>query len=384
MNGMHINGISFAKKLLANHRWLFTCVIVTISGTIHAAPLKVTLFSPEPPENLFWGQAMRFADAVAEDLDIQLDIVHPGLSGLVPSAVFRSMGRKIIDRDVQPDYLLTGHWTSPEDLLETVAKQNNIRLFTFNTSFSTTEMRLLGEPRGKYENWIGQRTPDDHLGGYDLADILIEKANTDQANNKPKIVALSGSSEAQASKDRLAGLQNRVDSDRKLSVSRVFTTTWTRESAREATQEMLSKYPDTDIVWTVSGEVALGSIEQLKASDQHPERDILVGSFDWSSEGLNAVKNGEIAVSIGGHFMEAGWALVMIYDYHNGIDFKNDPGIKSVTSMQPITISNIDEYLERLGDRNWSKIDFSEFSKAENQQLEEYDFSLGAILSSMK
>lgn len=384
MNDTRMNIISIAKKSFENCLWLFICVIVTFTSTIQAAPLRVTLFSPEPPENAFWGQTMSFAKAVAEDLEIQLDIVHPQLGGLVPSSIFRSMGKNIVERDVKPDYLLTGYWSGTEDLLETVAKQHNIRIFSFNTDFSTTDKRLFGGPRSKYDNWIGQRIPDDTLGGYELADILVKHANADQANNSSKIIALSGGSESQVAKERLAGLRNRVDNDRKLSVSRVFTTTWTRESAQMATKEALDKYPDTDVIWAVSGEVALGSIEQLKASGKQPGKDILVGGFDWSSEELNAIKNGEMTASMGGHFMEAGWALVMIYDYHNGVDFKDDPGVKSVTLMQPITKSNVDEYLNRLGDRNWNKIDFGKFSKIKNPQLKKYNFSLEAILSSMK
>ena len=82
--------------------------------------------------------------------------------------------------------------------------------------------------------------------------------------------------------------------------------------------------------------------------------------------------------------MEAGWALVMLYDYHNNKDFKDDTGVEIVTKLEPITKTNIDTFLQKLGDRDWNKIDFRKFTKTDNPSLTSYNFSLDAIFASME
>ena len=350
----------------------------------YAEPLKVSFLSPERPENLFWGQVISFAKAVAEDLNIELDIVYPPPASSASSYVMKRMGLQMLNRDSKPDYILTGYWGRPTlDIFE-AAKPYDIRFFIFNTAITNPERLGFDKPRGKYANVIGHMYPDDRQGSYALTEILIQKAM--EIKNKPEytVVAISGDTTSNISIERLAGMQKQIERNPNFEIVQIFNTTWTRESAETAANHMLNEYTDTDLLWTVSNDVALGAIQALKADNVHPGKDILVGSFDWSGEGLAAIKNGEMVASMGGHFMEAGWALVLIHDYHNGKDFNIDPGVESVTKMQAITETNVNEYLRLFGDRNWRKIDFRKFSKTLNPDLKKYDFSLNAILANVK
>ena len=350
----------------------------------YAEPLRVSMLSPEPPQSLFWGQTMEFAKAVAEDLNnVDLDIVYPPVTSDSSSYIIKRLGMKILNSQVKPDYLLTGYWGSAVDLFESAGKQHDIRIFMFNTDLTPEERSVIGKPRGKYPNWIGHMYPDDEQGGYELADILIGAAATQLNNTNPTIVALSGNTQSQVSMERLKGLQRRIDRDNDLSLKEVVSTTWTRESAIKATGEILDKHPETTIIWTVSNEIALGCLQVLEERGKHPGKDILVGSFDWSGEGLKAIKDGRMVASMGGHFMEAGWALIEIYDYQNGHDFKDDTGLVHITKMQPITKNNVDRFQQRLGDRDWRKIDFRKFSKTLNPALKKYDFTLDALLNTL-
>jgi ABC-type sugar transport system substrate-binding protein len=226
--------------------------------------------------------------------------------------------------------------------------------------------------------------PNDTRAGSDLANILVQNATAVMENSKQSIIALSGSIQSQASSYRVEGLHQRVAGDRNLALNHIYNTTWTRENAANVLEKGLKSYPDTTIVWTVSDELALGSLQVLKANGRKPGQDIFVGSFDWSAEGLQAVKDGDIVASMGGHFMEAGWALVMLYDYHNNKDFKDDTGVEIVTVMESITRDNIDTFLHKLGKRNWNKVDFRKFTKTNNPALKSYDFSLDAIFAGVE
>lgn len=70
--------------------------------------------------------------------------------------------------------------------------------------------------------------------------------------------------------------------------------------------------------------------------------------------------------------------MVMLHDYHN----KTVDGAMFVDvyfKMSPITFDNVDLFLSRLGDRNWDKIDFRQFSKTATARRR-YDFSTRSIL----
>lgn len=365
-------------------KWIGLAAAIALPLGSHADVPKVSLLSPEPPENLFWGQAIDFAKAVAEDLGIDLDVVHPSASSDSSSYIIRRLGTSILNREVKPDYLLTGFWGNTVDLFETAANLHKIRVIMFNTDLTTEEKSLVKKPREKYPNWVAHMYPNDKQAGYELADVLVEIAHTGNQNTKLNLIALAGNTQSEVSNVRLAGLQQRANNDKTLTVHQTVSTTWTRDSAIHAAGQTLEKYPDTSIIWTVSDEVALGSIQAVKERGKQPGKDILIGGFDWSAEGLKTIKSGEMAVSMGGHFMEAGWALILAYDHYNGHDFVDDTGVEIITRMQSITKDNVDQFLQSFGDRNWNKIDFKKFSKTHNTKLEKYDFSLDAIFASME
>lgn len=338
--------------------------------------------SPEPYENPFWSQVIDFSKAVAEDLQIELDIISASFQS--STYAMKKAGLKIIDGDNKPDYILTGYWKASTADHFAATTDGKIRFFIFNTDITGDEKQIAGEPRGKFRNWIGHIRPDDVQAGFELADILLDKyfiLNKSSLSSGLKIAALFGDEFSSVSTDREKGLRKRLG-DKNLNIVASYNTNWDRNSANRAIREILRQHPDVNMIWTASDELALTVSDVAKSHNRKPGNDIVIGGFDWSYEGLAAVNTGELAVSMGGHFMEAGWALVMIYDYHHGTDFNIDPGISIVNSMHPITESNINEYLKLLGDRNWNKIDFRKFSKTYSPDLKKYDFSLDAIFKS--
>ena len=341
---------------------------------------KILFLSPEPPENIFWGQVIKFLEAVAEDLDVNLEVVAAPVSS---SYVLRRKAMQIISRKNKPDYILTGYWVGTTDSLFEAAKKTDTKFFLFNTGITPSERQLVGYPRGQYPNWIGHMQPNDSEAGHMLADILANRAREKQFSGKLGIAALAGSELNPVSIERLRGLQQYIDHNTDLELKQTLNTTWSRESAIKATEKILIDNPDVSIIWAVADALVLGGVEAIKQMNKQPGKDIILGGFNWSDEGLAAVKSGTSTATIGGHFMEAGWALIQVYDYHNGIDFTKDPGISSVTQMHAITAENLQAYTSRLGDKNWNKIDFKKFTKTHNPDLKKYDFSLEAILESL-
>lgn len=106
-----------------------------------------------------------------------------------------------------------------------------------------------------------------------------------------------------------------------------------------------------------------------------PGKDVFVGGLDWSVEGLKNVANGKMTMTHGGHFLAGAWIMVLLKDYLEGIEkLRKNPNVPF--RMQAITRDNIKTYQQILGDRNWDKIDFSQFSLVNKPEQRDYRFRI--------
>ena len=137
-----------------------------------------------------------------------------------------------------------------------------------------------------------------------------------------------------------------------------------RELAREKTEVLLKRYPETVSIWSASDGMALGAIEAARNAGRVPGQDLLVGSVDWQPEALDKIRSGELLVSLGRHFMGGGLALLLLHDYHHGRDFDDmSPDYVFRYKLEPATRDNIDQ-VQRIADpENWSSVDFRQFSR---------------------
>ena len=91
-----------------------------------------------------------------------------------------------------------------------------------------------------------------------------------------------------------------------------------------------------------------------------------------------------MAVTAGGHYVEGAWAVVLAHDYLKGQDFV-DQGVIFHTPLLLVTRDNaarVRSVLERIeaNPNTLSQVDFSQFSKAANPNLTQYNFSLKSVL----
>lgn len=358
---------------------LLTAQINAVAQSPEPAPPKVAFLNPNPPGNTFWDMVTSFMQAVAEDLNIDLHVVH---SKGNPYS-YKKDGLDLVETLSKGDYLITAYFSSSSSIKYIQrANERGVKIFVINTGIPEDERQIIGKPREKLENWIGHMAPSDFQAGYELADILINKATALNKGSSTGIhvVALGGGTDSIVPLQRLEGFKKRVAEQSSIRLDDLIDTMWTRPEANVTARELLHQNSEAQIVWTLSDPVALGVIDAIKAEGKKPGVDILTGGIDWSPEAISAVASGEMTASVGGHFFEGGWALVLINDYHYGIDFADDPGVKSTTKMSAITADNVQTYLKRFNNPDWNKIDFKQFSKKYNPSLKKYDFSLETLL----
>lgn len=82
--------------------------------------------------------------------------------------------------------------------------------------------------------------------------------------------------------------------------------------------------------------------------------------------------------------MQIAWALVKIHDHNKGLAvFKKSADVKTY-DLEAITQSNIDDFMQLAKTVNWEKIDFIRFSRFQNPELSQYQFSLTHVINSLK
>ncbi len=369
--------VTFKQKLnLAI--FLVSCAFCTIVSA--SAPPRVVFLSPDPDSGSgFWHEFGRFMQAVSHDLNIDFEIVHSKSN----SYSLKKDGMAIVNERNKPDYFITGYWEGVTDKLIDKADERGIGFFLVNTVIDEQDRPKVKRPRTKYPYWLGHMAPDDLNAGYLLAEILIKKSqslgNVSQ-DGKINLVGIIGEGESSVTYYRHKGLEQCVAEFDNVNLLKVISSLWSPISAKKTTEELLLEYPQTNIIWSISDGMANGVMQAVEVSDKTLGKDILTGGMDWTDHAMNAIRAGKMVGSIGGHFMEGGWALILLHDYYYGIDFADDLGVQITTPMQAITSSNVEEYISAFGDRDWDKIDFKKFSKKHNENLESYNFSLKAIL----
>ena len=97
--------------------------------------------------------------------------------------------------------------------------------------------------------------------------------------------------------------------------------------------------------------MALGAVEGAIRAGREPGVDLFIGGIDWTDEGLAAVAEGTMVVTYGGHFMEAGWALVALESGRN-------EDLDVSTRMCPATSANVQEVRATVRAGAFQRIDF--------------------------
>jgi hypothetical protein len=130
--------------------------------------------------------------------------------------------------------------------------------------------------------------------------------------------------------------------------------------------------------------MAIGTNEALSEIGLVQGKDYLTGGVDWSKEGLSAIKKGQISSSAGGHFMDAAWAVIMLYDHFNGFPFTAETLSQFQSPMSLISIKDIDFLIPNLESGEWDEINFSQRSKTLNKDMQEYNFSPRSVVDELR
>jgi ABC-type sugar transport system substrate-binding protein len=361
---------------------VFLYVLILTSFSLfqyaEAKSLKVVFLNPQTADDSFWGPVTQFMEAACDDLGMELEVHVADFNHLT----MIKHAKTAVSGPEKPDFLVFKNFRQQAAKILKIAADANVPAFMFNAGLLEENRKKYGGPREQFTSWIGQMLPDDEQAGYDLAQILLDEAKKmalTGRDGKIHAVGVSGPVADTPAILRNRGFERAVEERNDVVLHQIVAAEWKQDPAKDRFNRLMQRYPESTVGWSANDPMSLGIIDAMKEMGKTPGQDIVTGGIDWTEDALKAVERGEMTATLGGHFMEGGWVMVLLYDYANGIDFASD-AVEMTSKMSALTANNLKAYLQNFGERDWSKIDFKQFSKKENPNLTSYDFSIDAIL----
>ena len=146
-----------------------------------------------------------------------------------------------------------------------------------------------------------------------VADTLIQATN-----GKAKIIELEGTSGATPAILRKKGFDDTIKSHPDMQIVASQDANFDRDTARQKMQTLLQAHPNVNAVYCANDEECQGAIAALKAAGKVPGKDVLVGSIDGETAGLQSIIAGEQLVSVTSNPRLGALTFQAISDYAGG------------------------------------------------------------------
>lgn len=364
-------------------RSLVVATLLSASSLSHG--MSATFINPGKEGERFWDMVTETMKAAADDFGIDLEVIY-AQRNRVQMAQF---GIEVTQRATPPDYLILVNEEQAAEKILLAAHGKQIRTLMLLNDFLPEQRERVGEPGGKHPNLLGAITPDNYGAGKRMMTALLKCAEARGDKAPFHTLAIGGDQLTPASIDRNNGAMEVLDAQPQVAkLDRFLYANWNQQEAEALTQNYLQWAQRNEIapsaIWAANDPIAFGARSALEKAGLKPGKDVCLVGLNWSAQGLELVRNGEMLLTDGGHFLAGAWAMVLLSDYHQRHQQGDSQPIGHVRfQMQSIDGNNIERYTTTLGDENWGKIDFTRFTLNENQSYSDYDFSLNRVLQNV-
>ena len=320
---------------------------------------RLVLFTPSNAP--FWKTNVRYALAMAKSLGARMEVVDYRDDPAFYLENVERVCRQGADGIIFQSYQDTG-----EQVLK-IAERYGTPSFLINMDMKNAGFL----PRTKYKNWLGQMAPDDGWVGAMLIQQLLSQAGR-SGISWFHILGIEGAPGHKSSIQRRKGLESFLKYTQDVGSLAILPGYWNPDRAAVLFKEYIGENPATNVVWCASDSMALAVADA--ADELGIEKPLFIGGVDWDPKALNAIREGRMSATVGGHFMEGAWAVLLLYDYLLGMDFASE-SIDFITPMQAITRDNLEDFSQFLA-LHPEEADFRPFSKVYNTERTDYTLDL--------
>jgi len=229
------------------------------------------------------------------------------------------------------------------------------------------------EPQDEFDNYIAFVGPNDEDSGYQMAFALFNSI-TPAADGKKYVGVIQGTPGTSVAINREKGFDRALAENADVEVVGRVNGNFVRDESQQAMEDLYQAHPEMQGVWCANGGTATGAMTAIKNAGKVPGKDVMVVAMDLNPENVDAVANGELLFDIGGHWLQGGFALVMMYDYLNGYEVPKEKA-NVVLDLLPLTIDKIDQFNKDFPD-GVPAYDFKANSKTYNPDAESAYFEM--------
>jgi simple sugar transport system substrate-binding protein len=316
---------TFKRGLLA-----LVLPIVVSSGPAAAADMP-TIGVVVPTLNAqFWNNYVEFMKTGAKQLGVNLVVLNADNK---PDQMVKSL-EDLVARPVD-GIIFTPYWATAARGL-TQAKEADIPVI-LTDSYPDFQPQAARFPN--YKAFVG---PSDQDAGRQMGETLIA-AMAPNANGKKVIGVVNGTAGTSVAIDRRKGLADALKQHPEVIVAGEVDGNFVRDQSQTVFESLYQGHPDIKGVWAANGGTATGVMTALKSAGKQPGKDVLVVAMDLNPDNVQAVKSGDLLFDIGGHWLQGGFALVMMYDQIKGKPVpKDQDNIK--LNLLPLTKDKVADF----------------------------------------
>ena len=326
------------------------------SALISPHPPRILFISPTYADHPFWRLVEHQMHYAAADFGFELNVEYGNDS---PLRVTR-LAIQALDQAQPPDFLLLQFNGPVMPTLLPQIERHDVRLITFNSPPSPHVQARIGQPGTLYRHWLAHLWPDDQLAGRLEAEALLRQAQQRWPNTQHTLLAFNGarSDISLVAQHRGEGLRQAIAAVPTARLAQEFAGYWNADKATHPLQGALQRYPDARVLWSGSDEIAL-RLRELLIAEGKPLDEYLIAGIDATPQGLAASAQGQLVTTVGGHFMEGAWCMVLIYDY---LQQDRLPANRFMTAMYAFDRQGIGQLRQLQQSAGFSRLDYHVFS----------------------
>lgn len=278
----------------------------------------------------FWNNYVDFMKKGASELGVDLVVLNADNK---PDQMVKSL-EDLVARPAD-GIIFTPYWATATRGLS-LAKDANIPVILTDTYPDYQPQSA------RFPNYLAFVGPSDEDAGKKMAETLFAAMKPD-ANGKKVIGVVNGTAGTSVAIDRRKGLEDALKAHPEVVVAGEVDGNFVRDTSQTVFESLYQGHPDIKGVWAANGGTATGVMTALKNAGKPPGKDVLVVAMDLNPENVQAVKKGDLLFDIGGHWLQGGFALVMMFD-----DIKGKPVPKDQDSVKlsllPLTQDKVAQF----------------------------------------
>ena len=321
-------------------------------STAATAADKLTIGIVVPTlDSQFWERDITFSKTAAAQLGINLIVLNADNK---PDQMIQS-AQDLVARKVD-GIISVGYWsTAPATIA--FAKLANIPVIIVDTY---TKFAPQSEGHPNYIAFVG---PSDADSGYRMGKQLLAAVQPGP-DGKKVIGVVNGTAGTSVAIDSRKAFQKAVDEDGHVTIVGEVDGNFVRDQSQTAFESLYQGHPEIKGVWCGNDPTAMGVLSALKSKGKVPGKDVIVVGMDLNPENVDEVKNGEQVFDIGGHWVQGGIGLEIMYNWLHGQKIPADQANIKL-KLLPMTKADVPRY-ERDFPGGQPNYDFKAHSKVYN------------------